>query len=117
MTVFETSTHSLCNSLKQMKLYKVVLFASVFLILVPLFIHYYLVNVSIAVVYNLNNRIPLTKSPSFQIENNISSGSSKSRNAYRSRGQLDVYEDYTSLKAADLKLRIDEMVRIKVSTD
>lgn len=31
---------------KQMKLYKIVLIASLFLIIVPLIIHYYLVNVS-----------------------------------------------------------------------
>lgn len=37
---------AVCHSVKQMKLYKVVLFASVFLIAVPLVIHYYLVNVS-----------------------------------------------------------------------
>lgn len=40
------SEHTVCNSLKQMKLYKVVLVASLFLIIVPLIIHYYLVNVS-----------------------------------------------------------------------
>lgn len=43
MSVFDSAA---CNSLKQMKLYKVVLLASLFLILVPLVIHYYLVNVS-----------------------------------------------------------------------
>lgn len=37
---------SVCNTLKKMKMYKVVLVASLFLIIVPLIIHYYLVNVS-----------------------------------------------------------------------
>lgn len=45
----------------------------------------------------------------FQVETE-----SQNNNAFRTRSQLDVYEDYTSLKAADLKLRIDEMIRIKV---
>lgn len=33
---------------------------------------------------------------------------------HRSRSQLDAYEDFGSLKAYDLKLRIEEMLRIKV---
>lgn len=38
-----------------------------------------------------------------------------SRDIYRTRSQLDAYEDFSSLRASDLKLRIDEMLRIKVS--
>lgn len=34
---------------------------------------------------------------------------------HRSRSQLDAYEDFGSLKAYDLKLRIEEMLRIKVN--
>lgn len=33
---------------------------------------------------------------------------------YRSRSQLDMYEDFTNMKASDLKVRIEEMLRIKV---
>lgn len=33
---------------------------------------------------------------------------------HRSRSQLDTYEDFSSLRASDLKLRIEEMLRIKV---
>lgn len=33
---------------------------------------------------------------------------------HRSRSQLDAYEDFNSLRASDLKLRIEEMLRIKV---
>lgn len=42
-----------------------------------------------------------------QFESNVQGGH------HRSRSQLEVFEDYNSLKAADLKLRIDEMLRIK----
>lgn len=104
-------SQSVCNSLKQMKLYKVVLFASLFLIIVPLIIHYYLVNVSMPLIPP--DIQPLKPSIVLQIATE-SHGGSSSRTAYKSRAQLDVYEDYTSLKASDLKLRIDEMVRIKV---
>lgn len=118
MSVFDSITNnyqnlhggpSLCNYLKQMKLYKVVLIASLFLIIVPLIIHYYLVNVS------LSYYSPHSESHSPLYPTQIGTESHNSRNnAYRSRAQLDIYEDYTSLKASDLKLRIDEMVRIKV---
>lgn len=35
---------------------------------------------------------------------------------HHSRSQLDVYEDISNLRASDLKLRIEEMLRIKVLT-
>lgn len=35
---------------------------------------------------------------------------------HHSRSQLDVYEDISNLRASDLKLRIEEMLRIKVFT-
>lgn len=41
--------------------------------------------------------------------------SSQAGHHHRSRSQLEVFEDYSSLKATDLKLRIDEMLRIKSS--
>lgn len=34
---------------------------------------------------------------------------------HHSRSQLDVYEDISNLRASDLKLRIEEMLRIKVN--
>lgn len=34
---------------------------------------------------------------------------------HRSRSQLDMYDDFANMKASDLKLRIEEMLRIKVS--
>lgn len=34
---------------------------------------------------------------------------------HHSRSQLDAYEDFTNLRASDLKLRIEEMLRIKVT--
>lgn len=36
---------------------------------------------------------------------------------HRSRSQLDAYEDFSSMKASDLKLRIEEMMRIKVGAN
>lgn len=35
---------------------------------------------------------------------------------HRSRSQLDVYDDFANMKSSDLKLRIEEMLRIKVWT-
>lgn len=35
---------------------------------------------------------------------------------HHSRSQLDAYEDFTNLRASDLKLRIEEMLRIKVNS-
>lgn len=37
------------------------------------------------------------------------------KNIYRSRSQLDAYEDFSTLRASDLKIRIDEMLHIKVN--
>lgn len=54
---------SVCNSLKQMKLYKVVLFASLFLIIVPLIIHYYLVDVSMLHTPSYSDSNPLSRLP------------------------------------------------------
>lgn len=36
------------------------------------------------------------------------------KNIYRSRSQLDAYEDFSTLRASDLKIRIEEMLHIKV---
>lgn len=36
---------------------------------------------------------------------------------HHSRSQLDVYEDISNLRASDLKLRIEEMLRIKVGSN
>lgn len=40
-------------------------------------------------------------------------------NGHRSRNQLEMFEDYTSLKASELRMRIEELLRIKgsVSTE
>lgn len=45
----------------------------------------------------------------FQVESN-----GMDKNIYRSRSQLDAYEDFSTMRASDLKIRIDEMLHIKV---
>lgn len=58
---------------------------------------------------NRANKMHLHLKPTFlKVESDISE-----RDVHRTR-QLDAYEDFSSLKASDLKLRIDEMLRIKV---
>lgn len=46
----------------------------------------------------------------FQVDSSINDA-----DVHRSRSQLDAYEDFTNLRASDLKLRIEEMLRIKVN--
>uniref|UniRef100_U5EV17 glucuronosyl-galactosyl-proteoglycan 4-alpha-N-acetylglucosaminyltransferase n=1 Tax=Corethrella appendiculata TaxID=1370023 RepID=U5EV17_9DIPT len=75
------------NYFKQMKIYKILILIATLLVLVPLIIHYYLLRVE--------SDIP---------QQNVH---------HRTRSQLEAFEDFSSLKAADLKLRIDEMLRIK----
>ena len=36
---------------------------------------------------------------------------------HRARPLLDAYEDFSSMRASDLKMRIEELLRIKVSFD
>uniref|UniRef100_A0A336MS02 glucuronosyl-galactosyl-proteoglycan 4-alpha-N-acetylglucosaminyltransferase n=1 Tax=Culicoides sonorensis TaxID=179676 RepID=A0A336MS02_CULSO len=83
---FLKETYYFTRIMKHVKLYKIILLIATLLLLVPLITHYYLNNFESNIQENLN---------------------------HRSRSQLEVFEDYNSLKAADLKLRIDEMLRIK----
>ncbi|XP_055680775.1 exostosin-3 [Lutzomyia longipalpis] len=80
------SAPGLWKRLKHVKIYRVVFIVSFVLISVALITHLYVVNV--------------------ESEEN-------GKNVYKSRSQLEAFEDFSSLKAADLKLRIDEMMRIK----
>ncbi|XP_063696402.1 exostosin-3 [Culicoides brevitarsis] len=76
----------LCSKIrKHVHFYKVIIIIFTLLSLIPLLTHYYLNNYE----SHLQN------------------------NHHRSRSQLEVFEDFNSLKASDLKLRIDEMIRIK----
>uniref|UniRef100_A0A8D8IVH2 glucuronosyl-galactosyl-proteoglycan 4-alpha-N-acetylglucosaminyltransferase n=1 Tax=Culex pipiens TaxID=7175 RepID=A0A8D8IVH2_CULPI len=77
---------SACHWLKHMKLYRVGIIIAACLLLVP-FVFYYL-------LLNDEGNIP-------------------SNDIHRSRSQLETLEEISPLKAADLKLRIDEMLRIK----
>lgn len=51
---------------------------------------------------------------SFSIHSQVDSNIGETE-IHHSRSQLDVYEDISNLRASDLKLRIEEMLRIKVS--
>lgn len=76
------------------KLSRILLLVTLALVIVPLFTHYYISNVE------KDRDKPLL-------------------DVHRSRTKLEAYEDYSSLKASDLKMRIQEMLRIKgsVSTE
>jgi hypothetical protein len=43
-----------------------------------------------------------------QVESNVPNG-----DVHRTRSKLEAFEDFSTLKASDLKLRIEEMLRIK----
>ncbi|XP_015120556.1 exostosin-3 [Diachasma alloeum] len=71
-----------------MKLSRIIILIASILFIVPLFTHYYLSKVE-------------AESPLMDI--------------HRTRSKLEAFEDFTSMKASDLKSRIEEMLRIKVS--
>ncbi len=111
MTAYETlskAPFSLCYWFKHMKIYKIIGIILLLLFLVPLITHYYLLTVSVCHFF-VQAFIKTQNINRYQVE---SDGSS--RDIYRTRSQLDAYEDFSSLRASDLKLRIDEMLRIKV---
>lgn len=103
-----TQNISVCTWLKHIKVYKIVLLVLLVLVTVPLIIHYYLISVS---TYKLKSRSRKKQNEIIysKVESDIQ------HNVHRSRSQLEAFEDFSSLKASDLKLRIDEMIRIKVS--
>lgn len=76
------------------KLSRILILVTVALVTVPLFTHYYISNVE------RDRERPLL-------------------DVHRSRTKLEAYEDFSALKASDLKMRIQEMLRIKgsVSTE
>ncbi|XP_054272009.1 exostosin-3-like [Macrosteles quadrilineatus] len=81
-----------CNRLVNLKLSRVLVLVTLALVLVPLFTHYYLSNV----------------------ESDVSLG-----DIHRTRSKLEAYEEFGMFRGADLKTRIEEMLRIKgsVSTE
>ncbi|XP_053693741.1 exostosin-3 [Sabethes cyaneus] len=81
-----TSGTSICNWLKRMKLYRIGIVIAVCLLLIS-FIFYCLL---------LNDET-----------------NTQNNDIHRTRSQLEAFEEISPLKAADLKLRIDEMLRIK----
>jgi hypothetical protein len=82
--------HSMRDSflywLSHVKLSRIIFLVTLILVIVPLITHYYLSKVD---------------------------GDNSDSDIHRSRLKLEAFEDFTSLKAADLKLRIEEMLRIK----
>lgn len=104
---------SLCNWLKHIKVYKIVCLILVLLFVIPILAHYYILNVSKPFECNVVRNINFPKSITFlclQVEPEVNEAE-----IHHSRSQLDVYEDISNLRASDLKLRIEEMLRIKVS--
>lgn len=102
---------SVCNWLKHIKVYKIVCMILVLLFVIPMIAHYYILNVSRKTAINHRTQLFIEMYNSFllQVENEIGE-----TEIHHSRSQLDVYEDISNLRASDLKLRIEEMLRIKV---
>jgi hypothetical protein len=82
------SKEVLCHWLSHMRLSRIIVLVSVVLIIVPIITHYYL----------------------SKVESNVPNG-----DVHRTRSKLEAFEDFSTLKASDLKLRIEEMLRIKGS--
>lgn len=119
MTLSNEIVRYCARLINHVKLYKIIVLITALLLIVPLGAHYYLNNVSI-----FKNQNFIFASHFFILNNNVHYSlqfeSNKKGGHHRSRSQLEIFEDYNlSLKAADLKLRIDEMLRIKstVSTE
>ncbi|EFN78322.1 exostosin-3 [Harpegnathos saltator] len=77
-----------CQWLAHIKLSRIILLTSAVLFIVPLFTHYYL----------------------SKVENDA-----PDRDMYRTFSTLEAFEDFTAMKASQLKMRIEEMLRIKIS--
>ncbi|XP_039296108.1 exostosin-3 [Nilaparvata lugens] len=77
-----------CLWLANVKLSRIIVLVTLALVLVPLFTHYYLSNV----------------------ERDAPMG-----DIHRTRSKLETYEDFSAMKASDLRMRIEEMLRIKGS--
>lgn len=66
----------------------------------------YLVNLVITGNFTLSSINPIIVL-NFQVEGN------GNPSIYRSRTKLEIFEDFSVLRASDLKIRIEEMLRIK----
>ncbi|EZA60195.1 Exostosin-3 [Ooceraea biroi] len=77
-----------CQWLAHIKLSRIIILTSTVLFIVPLFTHYYLSKVE---------------------------SDAPDRDIYRTFSTLEAFEDFTSMKASQLKMRIEEMLRIKIS--
>lgn len=84
----QSSRDNICHWLGHMKLSRIIILVSVLLFTVPLVTHYY-----------------LSKFESSSVNGDI----------YRTRSKLEALEDFSTLTAQDLKIRIEEMLRIKGS--
>ena len=82
-------TGSLCHWLSNVRLSRIIICILVVLVIVPVVTHYYLSGV----------------------------GNEQSESAFHSRTKLDLPDDLGSAKAAEVKLRIEEMLRIKISVN
>lgn len=86
-----SSKEIICRWLSHVKLSRIIILVSIVLIIVPLVTHYYL----------------------SKVEADVPNG-----DVHRTRSKLsslEAFEDFSTLRASDLKLRIEEMLRIKDS--
>nr|CAD7462930.1 unnamed protein product [Timema tahoe] len=79
---------ALCHWLGHIKLSRIIVLVLMILITVPLITHYFL----------------------SKVESSVPNG-----DIHRTRSKLEAFEDFSTLRASDLKLRIEEMLRIKGS--
>ena len=84
------SGREICHWITHIKLSRIIMLTSAVLFIVPLFTHYYLSKVE---------------------------SDSPDRDIYRTFSTLEAFEDFTPMKASQLKMRIEEMLRIKVSVN
>lgn len=84
------SGREICHWITHIKLSRIIMLTSAVLFIVPLFTHYYLSKVE---------------------------SDSPDKDIYRTFSTLEAFEDFTPMKASQLKMRIEEMLRIKVSVN
>ncbi|XP_063224162.1 exostosin-3 [Bacillus rossius redtenbacheri] len=87
-SVAVSGCHAQCVRLSQVRMSRIILMLCVMLVGAPLVYHYYL----------------------SQVE-----GAVPSSDVHRTRSKLEALDDFSSLKASDLKMRIEELLRIKGS--
>ena len=112
-TIIAAVCGSMNSWFRHYRIYKTILLILLLLVLLPLFAHRSLLNVR-KLIYALNGVKLIEILFSFLVilkpDNDV-----PQLDLHRARPLLDAYEDFSSMRASDLKMRIEELLRIKVS--